>query len=942
MRPRITAGAALLCLAAAALGSAEVAHVSPLGGVSPSPHEMAGMRLSSAEAAVQASYAGDYLREGDAHGYPLYRKTGSGNGGNEDRFLYRSPSGKWSITSSVDKVAKAKGTVSSLESGDTPVGLAYRFYARKAWTNDPTLEVAALVAAAPQNMTALDPGSATAAAAASAAVSENDDSASATLKATQGRPYVRLKEAIANRLVKEGAAKAAEASELRSQLAEARKGVSADMASVLDAAHQAREEKRRAEASAADAQHKAKAAAAEAAALAAARVSDQAAAAAAAAAAARELDEARAAAALLAEAREEEKARVAAEAAEVAAERQRVAAEARDLERQRAVEAARREAREEAQEAQRAAALASARDEAVAAARAEAAAVAAARAEERAEAQALALEAARGAETHAEAKVAAAAEEARAAAREASERAGAAERAVAVAAAATASDRLAAKEAAEAAVAAAAEAARAARREEAMAAELQAVRSQQASSSLSPAGGPWDEALLPGLALALVLGMAALAVSCGSARKAEADARASKAEAEARAAAEGAAKAAHMRALEEVVETLRCENAQAALVLGEQREEMDDLRRSVLELNTQVSDARRSQSSLNLLGGGGGGGGSSASAAELRLRSLRQSNQDILRQSKLNLTSTLRASRTSFSGHDLGGGGGGGGGGSGSSSVGSGDFGGDRGHHGSHQAALPAYQLFSSPAADKRREIQLPMSAPAPRTQNQQQQHPPKLGVPSRGVPLSRIVSSAAGSGDQYDDDAALHGGTAYGRGGTVSGGASVSSIGGGSASGYVDDENGYGGDGRSGPDDELDACGGDGSELEGGEVDDDELAIEAERLQLQVAMGATYASEEATFEFDGSIGIQFGGFNDFEGMRGATPFGAPIAVTHVVPGGAADGFGVKEYDLITALNGERLSPGATNDGFFELLTSTPKPVTLTFRQCLDAPLLAE
>ena len=42
------------------------------------------------------------------------------------RFLYRSPHGAWSVTSSAANVAKSKGTVVSAEASDEPFGLRYK------------------------------------------------------------------------------------------------------------------------------------------------------------------------------------------------------------------------------------------------------------------------------------------------------------------------------------------------------------------------------------------------------------------------------------------------------------------------------------------------------------------------------------------------------------------------------------------------------------------------------------------------------------------------------------------------------------------------------------------------------------------------------------------------------------------------------------------------
>lgn len=82
--------------------------------------------------------------------------------------------------------------------------------------------------------------------------------------------------------------------------------------------------------------------------------------------------------------------------------------------------------------------------------------------------------------------------------------------------------------------------------------------------------------------------------------KLAADASFAAAQASARAAV-AAAEARRLRGLEEMVEKLKFENDNAALMLETQREDMEDLRRSITDLSSQMVDVRRSASSFNVL-----------------------------------------------------------------------------------------------------------------------------------------------------------------------------------------------------------------------------------------------------------------------------------------------------------------------------------------------------
>ena len=91
------------------------------------------------EVTVVHEATGDYVRDGDAHGYPRYRLVAPAAG---PRFLFRSDKGRWSITGSEDNVARSKGTIVSAGAGESPVGLGYRYYAGNSkWPKDPSLVV---------------------------------------------------------------------------------------------------------------------------------------------------------------------------------------------------------------------------------------------------------------------------------------------------------------------------------------------------------------------------------------------------------------------------------------------------------------------------------------------------------------------------------------------------------------------------------------------------------------------------------------------------------------------------------------------------------------------------------------------------------------------------------------------------------------------------------
>ena len=96
-------------------------------------------KATEAAAVVVHEATGDYVRDGDAHGYPRYRLLAPAAG---PRFLFRSDKGRWTITGSEGNVARSKGTIVSVEVGESPVGLVFHYYAAKGlWPKDPTFAV---------------------------------------------------------------------------------------------------------------------------------------------------------------------------------------------------------------------------------------------------------------------------------------------------------------------------------------------------------------------------------------------------------------------------------------------------------------------------------------------------------------------------------------------------------------------------------------------------------------------------------------------------------------------------------------------------------------------------------------------------------------------------------------------------------------------------------
>jgi len=244
---------------------------------------------------------------------------------------------------------------------------------------------------------------------------------------------------------------------------------------------------------------------------------------------------------------------------------------------------------------------------------------------------------------------------------------------------------------------------------------------------------------------------------------------------------------------------------------------MEELRRSLLDVQTELSDVRRSQSSLNVLagsgssvnGGGGGGGGVNA-----RLAGLRQSNQDILRSSRLSLTQSLRISRESFSGLPS------------SSVVAATTLGNESGldsHHRSN-GAVDSFGEFAGPAADK---AALPFGSPMATASSM-----PRFG----GVNASMSpVQAAAAAAAKNIEDTSLEGGLER--------------------------------NGRSFSGDEEGGIGGEGDEASQGsqEYDDDdgEYMDDEVRQVLEDAIVANYAEAEQEIEFGaGSIGMSFEDFS--------------------------------------------------------------------------------
>jgi len=244
--------------------------------------------------------------------------------------------------------------------------------------------------------------------------------------------------------------------------------------------------------------------------------------------------------------------------------------------------------------------------------------------------------------------------------------------------------------------------------------------------------------------------------------------------------------------------------------------EMEELRKSLLDVQTELSDVRRSQSSLNVLAGSSsvnvGGGAGSVNA---RLAGLRQSNQDILRSSRLSLTQSLRNSRESFSGLP-------------SSSMAAATMDKDNGALAHHQHAsssvVESFGEFAGPAADK---AALPFGSPIASASM------PRFG--GVNASMSPVQAAAVGVGDTSNEGVGRNGRSFSG-----------------------DDENrggGGGGDDISQGSQEYD---------DDDDVDDDDESMDDEvRQVLEDAIVANYRDAEKAIEFGaGSIGMSFEDFS--------------------------------------------------------------------------------
>ena len=86
---------------------------------------------------------GEYEEAGHAHGAPLYRRLATSLPQAGERWLFRAPSGRWSIAvSEVGVETDKKALVMSSSQSDNPIGQQYRFYSGAGeWKSDESLRV---------------------------------------------------------------------------------------------------------------------------------------------------------------------------------------------------------------------------------------------------------------------------------------------------------------------------------------------------------------------------------------------------------------------------------------------------------------------------------------------------------------------------------------------------------------------------------------------------------------------------------------------------------------------------------------------------------------------------------------------------------------------------------------------------------------------------------
>jgi len=129
--PRNLARLLLVALAAAKVEAASTARTA--------------VRLSSTAADVVIRHAlGEYEADGETNGAIRYKRLATAQPQAGDRYLFRSATGKWSITNTeVDVAASKKILIMSSESSSaTPLGLSYRFYSGEGkWEADPSFAV---------------------------------------------------------------------------------------------------------------------------------------------------------------------------------------------------------------------------------------------------------------------------------------------------------------------------------------------------------------------------------------------------------------------------------------------------------------------------------------------------------------------------------------------------------------------------------------------------------------------------------------------------------------------------------------------------------------------------------------------------------------------------------------------------------------------------------
>ena len=85
-----------------------------------------------------ANAVGKYRLDGTAYSYPRYKLDSD----DATRYLYRSPTGSWTITGSEANIEKSKGTIVSTAAAEEPIGNKFRFFSsEKKWVVDDSFVV---------------------------------------------------------------------------------------------------------------------------------------------------------------------------------------------------------------------------------------------------------------------------------------------------------------------------------------------------------------------------------------------------------------------------------------------------------------------------------------------------------------------------------------------------------------------------------------------------------------------------------------------------------------------------------------------------------------------------------------------------------------------------------------------------------------------------------